>query len=101
MQYQEIRFGSDESLKRIMQLKQLVDRLYLMTNDDIIKQKALNLVQGWEVVLHTSFDTIIEQFMNDDANYLEKDWKDIKADMIAEAKLLIPAIGTTEEILDL
>jgi hypothetical protein len=37
--------------------------------------------------------------MNDDADYLEKDWKDIKADLERVARSLIPAIGTTAEIL--
>lgn len=99
-QYQNVRFGSDGQLKDILTLKQLIDRLYLKSSDEIAKLKALNLCYGWECVLHDSFDTLILQKVKEQPDYLSKDWKEIQTDMITMSKALEPKkIGTTEDII--
>jgi hypothetical protein len=99
-QYQNVRFGSDGQLKMILTLKQLIDRLYLKGSDEIGRLKALNLVYGWECVLHDSFDTIIMQKVEEQSDYLNKNWREIQSDLIAESKALEPVkIGSTESII--
>jgi|GEM_PF-2827123 len=90
-QYQKLRFGSDEKLAQILELKQLIDRLYLMSNSEIIEQKSIGAIQLWEIVLHTSFDTLIDQQIKQNPDYLAKDWKQIQTDLVNEAKKIVPA----------
>jgi len=100
-QYTNVRFGSDEQLQTILELKQLIDRLFLMNNETVSSYKTLGAVQIWEIILHTSFDTFMDQKIKDNAKYLETDWKIIKSEMVKMAKDAAPvAIGSTQDILN-
>ena len=82
-----------------MELKQLIDRLYLKSSDDIAKLTALNRIQPFEGILHDSFDTLILRKVQSEPKYLDKDWELISTDLIAMATALVPEQMTTEKIL--
>ena len=93
------RFGTNDTLKKILELKQGIDRLFSLNNEESLRQKGQGVAADWEVILHTSFDTFLAQKMDEDDNYLDKNPDDIKTDLIAMSKSYVIKKGSVDSIL--
>ena len=47
------------------------DRLMTLTNEDITKRKAQNAIHTWEIVLHDSAWTLVNELISEDPNFLD------------------------------
>lgn len=83
-------YYDDARVARIYDLMIASDRLLSLSQEDINMKLARNLVQPWEVVLHDSARTIIDNLMILDKEFLNQDIEVMKEQFIAAAKALVP-----------
>jgi len=71
---------------KVLNLIVSVDRLFGMTFDEISMKLARNLVAGWEDTLHNSAVTFVGQLIQEDPNFLDKDFASQQEALINKAK---------------
>lgn len=85
-EYSQLRFGTDPQLQKINDTIFFSDRLLGLSNDDVLKKIALGTVAKWEDILHTSIEMFIEEQLELDPDFLDKDKKIQRDALIQMAK---------------
>jgi hypothetical protein len=69
-QYINHRFYAEKETALVSSLIVSADRLLTLTNDDIMKRKAQNAVENWEIVLHDSAFQLVNELIAEDPEFL-------------------------------
>jgi hypothetical protein len=80
------RFNTSHEVTKFLDIVFKVDRLLTLTQQDIVLQKTIGAVINWEVILHTSIYTFLEQALVEDPNFLELDFATQKMKLEQKAK---------------
>lgn len=106
-EYALSRFNTSKDVAKFLDIVFKADRLLTLTQEEIVLQKTTGSVLTWEIILHTSIYTYLEQLIMEDEKFLEKDFKDQKEllekkakEKEAEIKLANPA-PTMDKILEI
>lgn len=70
-QYINHRYYQERETAMVSSLITQADRLLTLTNDDIVKRKAQNAVEAWEIVLHDSAFQLVNELIAEDPNFLD------------------------------
>ena len=85
-EYALSRFNTSKEVTKFLDIVFKTDRLLTLTQEDIVLQKTTGSVLTWEIILHTSIYTFLEQSIIEDEKFLEKDFKDQKKLLEQKAK---------------
>ncbi len=99
-EYALSRFNTDESVVKFIDLVSNVDRLITLTQQEIAIQKNIGVVQTWEVILHTSIYTFIEQSVIEDRKFLDLEFKVMKQKLEDMAKAIEAGINAKNPTVD-
>jgi hypothetical protein len=80
------RFNTEKEVTQFLDIVFKVDRLITLTQQDIVLQKNTGSVLTWEVILHTSIYTFLEQLMIEKEGFLEIDYVQQKTLLEDKAK---------------
>jgi len=70
-QYIAHRFYTESDTARVSELIMAADRLLTLSNEEIIQRKAQGAVDNWEIVLHDSAFTLINELIDEDGGFLD------------------------------
>jgi hypothetical protein len=70
-EYSLSRFNTSHEVTKFLDIVFKVDRLLTLTPQDVVLQRNIGSVMIWEVILHTSIYTFLEQALVDDPNFLQ------------------------------
>lgn len=90
-QFLSNRFYTDSESMAVFDVIVAADRLLTLNSDAIVQRKAQNLVQPWEVILHDSAVSIINELIATDPTFLERSIDEKVAALVAAAKAKAPA----------
>lgn len=79
-------FYTDEKTTAIYQLLISSDRLLTLGGNDVMVKQSKGLVEDWEIILHDSFMSFVDELMLQDPNFLSKPIEEQKATLIDFAK---------------
>lgn len=79
-------FYTDEKTTAIYQLLISSDRLLTLGGNDVMVKQSKGLVEDWEIILHDSFMSFVDELMLQDPNFLSKPIEEQKAILINFAK---------------
>lgn len=85
-EYIGLRFGTNRKFGSIVGLAFKVDRLAIMSQIDINAGISLGKIGKWEAILHDSIYQFIEETINEDPEFMEKDYKVQKEVLVQMAK---------------
>lgn len=74
------------------------DRVFTLSQDDIMLKFNRGLVQDWEVIIHDSAIGLISELMVENATFFEQDFSKQQQDLIALAKTKVPAKPSTTAV---
>jgi hypothetical protein len=80
------RFNTSHEVTKFLDIVFKVDRLLTLTQQDIVLQKTIGAVINWEVILHTSIYTFLEQLLVEDPKFLELEFAEQKTKLEQKAK---------------
>jgi hypothetical protein len=80
------RFNTSHEVTKFLDIVFKVDRLLTLTQQDIVLQKNIGAVINWEVILHTSIYTFLEQALVEDPKFLELEFQEQKTKLEQMAK---------------
>lgn len=86
--YLKSHFYSENQTSKVFDLIIATDRLIGLSNDEIAFEMNKGLVAGWEVVIHTSGITLINNLVNADEGFLDKEISVQRDALIASAKAI-------------
>lgn len=89
-QFLSNRFYTDSESAAVFDVIVAADRLLTLAGDQIVQRKAQGLVQGWEVILHDSAVSIINELIATDPAFLSKSIDEKVAAVVAAAKAKAP-----------
>jgi hypothetical protein len=92
-------YYDDKRVARIYDLMLASDRLLSLSQEEINIKLARNLVEPWEVILHDSARSIIDNLLLTNPGFLELDLIAMKEALIAAAKALVPALPAGQRAL--
>lgn len=76
-------FYTDIRTSSVYQLMVNVDRLLVLSSDEIALRQAKQLAENWEVILHDSFLTFVDELEKENPEYLTLDF-DVQKNLIIE-----------------
>lgn len=85
-EYSGLRFGTDPQLQKINDTIFYSDRLLGLSTDEVLKKITLGTVAKWEDILHTSIEMFIEEQLESDPLFLDKEKKAQRESLIQMAK---------------
>lgn len=90
-------YYNEKTTSQIFNLIYNTDRLLPFTNDDIIMKQAKGFVQKWEVILHDSALTFVDELMNENPDFFSLPFDEQKLMLIEKAKNVVNNIeGKTQ-----
>jgi len=90
-QYINNRFYTESDTARVSELIMAADRLLTLNNDQIIQRKAQGAVDNWEIVLHDSAFTLINELIDEDGGFLDLELQAQVDSLEARAKQKTPS----------
>lgn len=99
------RFSNQRDIEPIVNLAFAVDRIITANKVEAISMLAARTAHLWEVILHESLYTFIDEILIDDKDFFQKDYKAQRETLIAMAKSiadsLTPVVKTiTDTVVD-
>ena len=88
-------FYNEPRVNEIFKLAMEADRLFTMSDDAISIKANTGSIEPWEDVLHTSILYIIRDLMEEDDEFLQKEFEEQKEALIERAKELTPSVTPT------
>ena len=102
-QYIKSLFYKSETEKKIWKLAMSVDTIAPLSNEEVRSLKGANVVSNWQVVLHYSIFSIIEDLMAEDEEFLNKSLDEQKQAVKDKAKMIASeavASGNRAQLVD-
>jgi len=100
--YINTRFSSQKETIEIFTLILAADRLALSSNDDVAIMKANNTAATWQVILHNSAISFIQELMMKDPKFLEQEMEakisQLRDFAKAEANAITPEFGAQKTL---
>lgn len=97
-QYINHRFYAEKETAMVSALITQADRLLTLTNEDIVKRKAQNTVETWEIVLHDSAFQLVNELISETPDFLNLELQAQVDALEAKAKEKTPStINTNAE----
>jgi hypothetical protein len=84
-EYLQIRFNNSDYANRVLEIVFYVDRLAVMSNLEIAQQRLSNSVLNYEVILHTSIYNFIDEEIQKDKEFINKELPVIKDVLLQKA----------------
>ena len=98
-QYINHRFYAEKETAMVSALITQSDRLLTLTNDDIVKRKAQNAVENWEIVLHDSAFQLVNELIGEDPEFLNAELQVQVERLEAKAKEKTPGDPSVTSVL--
>jgi len=89
-QYIRTRFFAERDTARVSELITTSDRLLTLTSEEIVQRKAQNIVEAWEIVLHDSAFTLINELIFEEEDFLSLDIDKQVEKLVTKAKQKAP-----------
>ena len=89
-QYINHRFYSEHKTAKVSELISAADRLLTLGNEEIIQRKAQGAVDNWEIVLHDSAFTLVNELIDETPNFLDLELQEQVNALEAKAKAKTP-----------
>lgn len=91
-------FYTEKLSSQIYNLLIHTDRLLIMPKEDIFIEQSKGLVENWEIVLHDSSITFINELLLDDEDFFNQEFSVQKEQLVAKAKLRSEEITKSKTI---
>lgn len=85
-QYINHRFYSEHQTAKVSELISAADRLLTLGNEEIIQRKAQGAVDNWEIVLHDSAFTLVNELIDENPDFLNLELQEQVNALEAKAK---------------
>lgn len=85
-EYSLSRFNTSHEVTKFLDIVFKTDRLLTLSQQDIVLQKNTGSVLTWEIILHTSIYTFLEQLLIEQNGFLELDFETQKTALEKKAK---------------
>ncbi len=103
-EYVQTRFNMDAEAKKIVDLIMMTDRLFMLTNKEIAVKLNTGTVAKWEDILHTSIQTFIDEAIEEDSDFLDKEITEQKEILMKKARAKVGELqegtGTADDIIN-
>jgi len=97
-QYISRRFYQESDTAKVSELIMAADRLMTLSNEEIIQRKAQGAVANWEIVLHDSAFTMINELIDETPDFLKLELQAQVEALEARAKEKTPtSVNTNQE----
>lgn len=91
-------FYTEKLSSQIYNLLIHTDRLLIMPKDDIFIEQSKGLVENWEIVLHDSSITFINELLLDNENFFDQEFSVQKEQLVTKAKVRAEEIAKAKQI---
>lgn len=97
-QYISNRFYAETEMAKVSELISASDRLLTLGNEEIIQRKAQGAVSNWEIVLHDSAFTLVNELIDANPDFLNLELQEQVTQLEAKAKEKTPSgVNTNQE----
>lgn len=96
--YLQAVYYNEKTTSQIFNLIYNTDRLLPFTNDDIALKQSKGLVQKWEVILHDSSLTFVDELISENEDFFSMPFEEQKQMLIDKAKAIVNSIDNKTAI---